>query len=310
MDKKIHNFIFKVLKNIYNTRIYKMKIFFYILGVVILTKISINFIEEKDSNIIKQTLKNISICNDEDFENFGIKQSFIELSYIFGVVGAFWGASFTVEKNIGKWWGSSSKRIFAIKVLSIFLVNSFFIFSKYYSPYLFNTYQYELNFILKSLLNFLQYFFLFGIIPIILEKIKLIEKKRRKSSGNSKNIIRDEDDDDIILFRTSIFKDEKKDEDNEGFVVLDKEVVKKGSLNEIEEKRKKEKDKNNNGDNENEALNKSDEEIIIIDKKDGKTEEIYGPSPLVENVHNLEDEEEYQLVYEGMNDGDENIPDK
>ena len=90
-DKNIHNFIFKTLKNVYNTRIYKMKIFFYILGLIVLTMISLYFIDENGSSIIKQKLKNIEDCTDEDFEFFGIKQSFNDLSYIFGVVGAFWG---------------------------------------------------------------------------------------------------------------------------------------------------------------------------------------------------------------------------
>ena len=56
-DKSIHNFIFKTLKNVYNTRIYKMKIFFYIIGLVILTIILLFFIDENESNVIKQTLK-------------------------------------------------------------------------------------------------------------------------------------------------------------------------------------------------------------------------------------------------------------
>ena len=307
-DKSIHNFIFKTLKNVYNTRIYKMKIFFYILGLIVLTMISIYFIDESGANIIKQKLKNIEACTDEDFEFFGIKQSFNDLSYIFGVVGAFWGASFTVEKNIGKWWGGSSKNIIIIKILSIIIVNIVFIFLKYFLPYLFN--NYEFNFIIKSLLDFLQYFCLFGVIPLFLEEMELIERKKKfknEEDINYRNRIKKEGDDEVILFRTSIFKEEKKKGYDEGFVVLDTEVKKK---DDIKKKIDEENININNeiqNNNDLERLNRSDDENeeneMIYDKqKENGKEEIYGPSPLVENVQKLEDEEEIFFL-EGMEDG-------
>ena len=306
-DKRIHNFIFKTLKNVYNTRIYKMKIFFYILGLIVITMISLYFIDENGSNIIKQKLKNIEACTNEDFELFGIKQSFYDLSYIFGVVGAFWGASFTVEKNIGKWWGGSSKNIIIIKILSIIIVNIVFIFLKYFLPYLFN--NYEFNFIIKSLLDFLQYFCLFGVIPLFLEEMELIERKKKfknEENINYRNRIKKEGDDEVILFRTSIFKEEKKKGYDEGFVILDTEIKKKQDL----AKSKDEENININteiqNNNDLERLDKSDDENeeneMVYDKqKENAKEEIYGPSPLVENVQKLEDEEEIFFL-EGMED--------
>ena len=81
---------------------------------------------------------------------------------------------------------------------------------------------------------------------------------------------------------------------------------KKEEDDKIKNKTDKEKD--------NEKLNISDndneEEVIIYDKSDEEKEEIYGPSPLVENVHNIEEEEEYNLYLEGMNNADENNQDK
>ena len=303
-DKNIHNSIFKTLKNVYNTRIYKMKIFFYIMGLVAITFISLYFIDENDLIIIKQKIKNIQSCEDEDFQMFGIKKSFNDLSYIFGVLGAFWGAAFTVEKNIGKWWGGESKKLFVIKVISIIIMNILFIIIKYYLPYIFN--NYEFNFVLGALLNFLQYFCLFGIIPLFLHQMELIEK-RKKLKNNKESIkksIKNEEDDNVILFKTSIFKDEKKKEDNEGFVILNKEVKKRSEVTE-------EKDEDEKIDYKKyEELNLSDddneENEIIYDKKKEEKEQIYDPSPLVENVQKLEDDEgEYNLVYEeGMKDGD------
>ena len=304
-DKRIHNSIFKFLKNVYNTRIYKMKIFFYIMGIIILTIISLYFIEENNINTIKQKIKDIKSCSDEEFKNFGIKRSFNDLSYIFGVVGAFWGASFTVEKNIGKWWGGVPKKISIIKVISIIIVNTIFLLLKYCLPFLFN--NYEFNFVLGGILNYLQYFCSFGMIPLFLQYMELIEKKKlKKNDGNInlKKSIKDEEDDDVILFRTSIFKDEKQKGDDEGFVILDKEVRKKSKN--FEESKEKEEKKNNINEIEIEklSLSKSDDEneenVMIYDKRENEKEEIYDPSPLVENVHKLEDEEEYNLVLEGL----------
>ena len=275
------------------------------MGIIVLTIISLNFIDENDLNSIKQKVKNISSCTDENFKNFGIKKSFNDLSYIFGVIGAFWGASYTVEKNIGKWWGVGSKQIFIIKVISIIIVNTFFIFLKYLLPKLFD--NYEINFIINSVLNFFQNFFSFGMIPLFLQHMELIEKKKlKKYDSNLKKSIKDEEDDDnVILFKTSIFKDEKQKGDDEGFVILDKEIVKKSQ---IKEEKKIEENKINN-ENENEKLSKSDDEEneIIYDKKEEEKDVIYSPSPLVENVHKLDDdEEEYNLVLEGMNEDKEN----
>ena len=146
-------------------------------------------------------------------------------------------------------------------------------------------------------------------IPLFLQHMELIEKKKLKKNEddiNSKESIKDEEDDTVILFKTSIFKDEKQKGDDEGFVILDKEVVKKDKIkeeNKIEE----------NNEKENEKLCKSDDEEneIIYDKKEEEKDVIYSPSPLVENVHKLsDDEEEYNLVLEGIDeDKEKNILD-
>ena len=134
------------------------------------------------------------------------------------------------------------------------------------------------------------------------------KKKLKKTNENFKKSIKDEEDGDVILFRTSIFKDEKQKGDDEGFVILDKEVRKKSKVIEEQKEEEKKNDENNVNISENEveklSLSKSDDEneenVIIYDKGDNEKEEIYGPSPLVENVHKMEDEEEYNLVLEGL----------
>lgn len=82
-DTKIHNFIFNSLKNVYNTRLYKMKIFFYICGLFFGGFISLYFIEENDINKIKDKIYQNSNCSDEDLEMFGIKQSLLTFKILY-----------------------------------------------------------------------------------------------------------------------------------------------------------------------------------------------------------------------------------
>ena len=286
-DKNIHNFIFQTLKNIYNARKYKIKIFFYVLGLLIITLIASYFINEEDLNEIKQKLKD---CSEDNL--FGMKESLNDIGRIFNIVGAVWGASFTLEKNISKWWDKSPKLILFAKTIIIILFNGIFILIKYFLQQIKNI---EFIFILKTFINFFQNFLSFGIIPLIFEKFGLIENKRKSKKINKlKNNNEDEQE---VLFKTTIFKEEKESKDD-GFVVLDKEVKKSEKKDEIKESEKKEINLNNESKEENE---------FIYDKNKEEKEEIYGHSNLVENVQNLEEEEgEEEFLYlegiEGLNE--------
>jgi hypothetical protein len=164
-DKKIHNFIFQTLKNIYNARKYKIKTFFYVIGLIIITLISSYFIDENDLDNIKQKLKD---CSDDNL--FGMKESLNDIGHISSIVGAVWGASFTLEKNISKWWGKSSNLILLIKIIIIIVFNGSFVIIKIYLPKINDT---ELIFLLNMFINFIQNFLSFGIIPLLLDKFGL-----------------------------------------------------------------------------------------------------------------------------------------
>lgn len=289
-EKNVHHFIFQTLKNIYNTRKYKIKIFFYVIGLLIITLISSFFIDENDLNTIKQELK------DCPTKLFGMQESLRNTGNIFGIVGAVWGASFTLEKNISKWWEKSPNIISILKIIIIILFNGLFIILKYFSFKYIN--ENELNFVISIVLNFFQNFVSFGIIPLIFEKFGLIEnKKRYKRDNKLKNI--NIEDEQIILFRTSIFKEEKEKSDD-GFVVYDKEI-KKNLINE------EGKDKKNTKEEGIQQITgeENEENEIIYDKKKEDKEELYENSNLVENVQNLEDEEEEEYLYlEGIEEKD------
>ena len=279
-DKNIHNFIFQTLKNIYNARKYKIKIFFYITGLMIITLIASLFIDENNIYSIKQKLKN---C--KDVKLFGIKESLKDLDYLFNIVGAVWGSSFTLDKNLRKWWGKSSKAILIIRLIIIIIFNGAFITLKYFLPRI--IIDAEFNFVINILINFLQNFLTFGIIPLIFDKFGLISK-----------------DGQINLFKPSLFKKEKDDE----MIILNMD-------NNEEDKKEKEKDKNENKKEENAKINiikkendknDKDENINNINQKNiEENKEIYGDSNLVENVQN-EDEEEGYLYLEGIDEDNQN----
>ena len=258
-DKKIHNFIFQTLKNVYNARRYKIKIFFYIIGLICITLISTYFIDEKDLIAIKQILKD---CKSQT--SFGMKESVKDIVYLFGIVGAVWGSSYTLENNINKWWANSTKKILIYKILITILFNGVFMTFKYFLPKIIK--DIDLNFVLDSFIDFLQNFLTFGIIPLLYQKFGLINYE-----GMSRNEpIKINKEDEKILFRTSIFKDEK--EKDEGFVVVEK-------FDEEDNKNKKR------------QLNNQ-----LDDEKEQKGE-IYENSNLVENVQNLEGEDEESYLY-------------
>ena len=281
-DKNIHNFIFQTMKNKYNARKYKIKMFFYIIGLIVLTLIAAFFIDENDIYSIKYKLKN---C--KNVKLFGVKESLKDLDNVISIVGAIWGSSFTLDQNIRKWWGKTSITISIIKIIIIIIFNGAFIVLKYFLPKLIT--DVELNFILDLIINFLENFLTFGIIPLIFNKWGLISK-----------------DDQINVLRTTLFKKKSDDE----IIILNTE-------NKNEEKDKQEKDTDKDKEKKDKEEKKSDEkENEIKDKsdKDDKDEksnkkskeenkEIYGDSNLVENVQNEDEEEEY-LYLEGIDENE------
>ena len=150
--------------------------------------------------------------------------------------------------------------------------NGLFMTLKFFLPKLIS--DIELNFVLSMLINYLQNYFTFGIIPLIFNKFGLISKEKK-----------------INLFKKSIFKEEK---DDYGFIDLDIEK-KKEIENKDEKKSNEETNSIKNNLIENNKYQKNKEE----------NEEIYGNSNLVENVQNLEEEEEY-LYLEGIDEPNNN----
>ena len=306
VDTNIHNFIFNSLKNVYNTRIYRMKIFFYVCGLYFAGFISLYFIEEYDINKIKDNLSKNSNCNDDDIELFGIKQGFLNITFLSGVIGAFWGASFTVERKVGKWWSKRSIKKSIIKIINIIVVCGFFIFIKYILKLIKN--NFEIYFTFEAILDFYECYCIFGPLTLFFQHMGFNEEYVTKRYEKINVNLRDEED--IQFYRASIFESEKKGKKGDAFVVIDKmdNINKNININDIKESEKKNEIDNLNK-NQNQNLNRL--ENIYEEKAENEEEdnEIYQPtSMIIKNVRKHEDEEpDFEFYIDNENKNIKNI---
>ena len=304
VDTNIHNFIFNSLKNVYNTRIYRMKIFFYVCGLYFAGFISLYFIEEYDINKIKDKLNKNPKCDDDDKELFGIKQGFLNITFLSGVVGAFWGASFTVERKVGKWWSKRSIKKSIIKTINILVLCGFFIFIKYILKLVKN--NFEIYFTFEAILDFYECYCIFGPLTLFFQHMGFNEEYITKSYEKINVNLRDEED--IQFYRTSIFESEKKGQKGDAFVVIDKmdNLDKNININDIKEKEKK-----NEIDNLKKNKNLNELENIYEEKGENEEEdnEIYQPtSMIIKNVRKHEDEEaDFEFYIDNENQNIKNI---
>lgn len=172
IDTIIHNFILKSLKNVFKTRKYKMKIFFYILAMSVTTTILYFFVPTDDLNKVEDYLLQKKTCGVSDVEQLGLKKTFTDLSYIFGIIGAFWGASNAVENECGVWWEATFLNL-SLKVFCTLLLNCLY----FYLSTLIKHSSFELNFLLSGLKYFAHYYIVMGLLPIAFEKIGLNKKR-------------------------------------------------------------------------------------------------------------------------------------
>lgn len=134
LETKIHNFILNSLKSIYKTRKYKIRILIIVLLISFIGITLYNFIPQDGLNDVQQNLLKNNICSESKLVNFlGMQATFLDSAYIFGIIGAFWGVSLTVEKTCHKWWGKTKITNTLIKIAFTFMVGEgmLLFFSKY-----------------------------------------------------------------------------------------------------------------------------------------------------------------------------------
>ena len=189
-----------------------MKIFFYVLSMSVTSSILYFFVPLDDLNKVEDIMLKSEKCQESEIEQLGLKKTFTDLSYIFGIIGAFWGASNTVENGYGVWWEAT----FLNLTLKVFTTVIFNILYFYVSSILTHP-TFELNFLLSGFKYFAHYYIIMGILPIVFEKSGLNEIKE--------NIIEKKDNNTLLkknsqLFSKTIFS-QKVSKDN----ILDEDII-------------------------------------------------------------------------------------
>lgn len=218
------------MKNIFKTRKYKIKILFYIFSLSILSVIIYFFIVPDNLNTVEESLSLNKYCSQEQIEELGIQYTFMEIPYIFGIIGSFWGASLTIEYDCNKWWNSNFIRTI-IKVGIIIIFSSLYILLyKYILVHL----SYEFDFLLGCLKYMIYYYVVMGVLPILFHYFGLNENNSHEEK-NKKN----------LLFTKTIFTDTGEQFENifvgDGRICPDDDE--KNGLNEIDNKVIKEEEK-------------------------------------------------------------------
>ena len=195
-EKLIQKNLIKKLKNIFKSRKNKIRIFLMVFGIEFLAIILYFFITENNNlSEVEDKISNSNNCSQLNKDELGLQKTFKNMSYVFGIIGAFWGACFTIENNIGKWWNSNL--INSIIKVIIILISSFtmeIIFSKI------DYVTYEFNFVVECVKYFLFYYVNFGLVPFIFSIMKLTELNIKEYDNIKRK---------IMLFKPSIFVMEK-----------------------------------------------------------------------------------------------------
>ena len=104
-DYKLQNMFFRATKNLFKFRKNKIKFFLYIFFQLFLGIIFFNFTASDISSYnIEEKIMISDSCTKQQKEEISLNNSFMDVSYIFCMLGTFWGAALTLENPPGEWW--------------------------------------------------------------------------------------------------------------------------------------------------------------------------------------------------------------
>ena len=185
-DYKLQNMFFRATKNLFKVRKNKIKFFLYCFLQLFLGIIFFNFTASDISSYnIEEKIMISDSCTKQQKEEISLTNSFMDVSYIFCMLGTFWGAALTLENPPGEWWYHPERFYYShvidnkieekselssynisllllkggITVLIFFVL--WFIFS--FIPYV----NFTFNFIINCFKYFILFFICTGILPII-----------------------------------------------------------------------------------------------------------------------------------------------
>ena len=189
-DNKLQKKISDSTKNLFKARKNKIKMFIFAFALFFFAVLIYNFIipDKILIEVIEKLSKNES-CSKEQKETLGMESTFINMSFIFCMIGAYWGACLTIEYNPGEWWyqpliidkgeldliketnneittykiGYREIVLLILKSIIMVIIYSTLWFCFYQIPYI--------TFEFKLLVNCIKYFIIpficFGILPIL-----------------------------------------------------------------------------------------------------------------------------------------------
>ena len=186
LDHKLQNMFYRATKNLFKTRKNKIKFFLYCFLQLFLAVVLLNFSESRFTSYkIEEKIILSDSCSKIQKEEISIKNSFIDISYIFCMLGTFWGASLTLEHPPGEWWyhparfyyseiiNDKSKDNHEIDSYTIFilLLKGIITILVFFSLWFLMNFIPYISFIFNFVINCIKYFSLFfictGILPIV-----------------------------------------------------------------------------------------------------------------------------------------------
>ena len=202
-DHKLQNMLYRATKNLFKIRKNKIKYFLYCFLQLLFAILLFNFTAPKITYYrIEEKILASGSCSKFQKEEISLENTFIDISYIFCLLGTFWGAALTLEHPPGEWWyhpekiyysemdrntmQKESNKIDKYSILFLFLkgLTTLLVFLIIWFIFRFIPY---ISFIFNFVMNCIKYFVLFfictGILPIMfgifgLNKDKKTLKKR------------------------------------------------------------------------------------------------------------------------------------
>lgn len=222
-ENQLQKIILNATKNFFKLRKNKIKIFIYTFfellgGILLYSLIGYPF----DSYHIEDKILKSNTCSKQQKESFSISNNFMDLSYIFVLLGAFFGASLPLENNTVEWWYLSEKYFYDDLInkklnernkldtcLIFFIVLKGLLTAGVYIGilFIFHLIPY-INFLFNFVVNCIKYFSLFfictGVLPIIFGKIKIFNKSI-EIKNDIDEILNINDINSNNLFKSSLF---------------------------------------------------------------------------------------------------------
>ena len=197
LDHKLQNMFFRATKNLFKIRKNKIKFFLYCFLQLFLAVILLNFTESRFTSYkIEEKIILSDSCSKMQKEEISIKNSFIDISYIFCMLGTFWGAALTLEHPPGEWWYHPERFYYSELIndkekdnneidsctIFIFLLKGSITIIVFFSLWLLISFIPYISFIFNFVINCIKYFSLFfictGILPIIYGVLGLNKDKK------------------------------------------------------------------------------------------------------------------------------------